>query len=214
MKEADIDAIIFDIGGVLFLNGKTRFNRTEKHISGVHEKVAKYLGISIDQYFDAIDSLYTKSMEGQIKKRALLKKLSLNLETSPEKIERLYIKYYKRGFKKNKPLFRAIKSLKKRGYKVAILSDQWHLSKEVFATKKDMAIFDEVVLSCDVGMRKPNTEIYELVSKRLKVKPEKSIFVDNQNWNIIPAHKLGYKTILFKNNSKLVTQFKKFGIKL
>ena len=63
--------------------------------------------------------------------------------------------------------------------------------------------FDEIVVSCDVGMRKPNPKIYKLILKKLKLKPSETIFIDNQKWNINPAKKLKMQTILFKDNKQL-----------
>ena len=219
-----IKAIIFDIGGVLQANTKTRFNRKELHTSGIHEIVAKKLKISIDQYFDAlgyifylnyyiIDSYYVKSIEGSISKKELLEILSKNLKAPAQKIEKLYYDAYSKRFKKDKLLLSTAKKLKK-NYKVAILSDQWHLSKKAHVPKSFNKIFNPIILSCDVGIRKPSTEIYKLILKKLKLKPNQVIFIDNQVWNTIPAHALGMNTILHVNTKKTIQELKHFGIKV
>lgn len=210
----NIKAIIFDIGGVLFLGGKPRLSQSQKHISGVHETIAKKLKINLDQYFDSIDTAYSKSMEGAISKQLLLKTISLNLNYPPEKLEKLFVSTYKKKFKKNKELFSIAKKLKKQKYKIAILSDQWHLSKEALVAKKDFDFFDKMVISCDVGIRKPNEQIYKLILKKLGLKPQEVLFIDNQSWNLIPANKLGMETILFVNNKKTKKQLSLLGIKL
>ncbi len=213
-KQKPIKAIIFDVGGVLQIGGKTRISKKEVHTSGVHQVVAKKLKISIDQYLDSIDSHYAKSIEGQITKQTLLSVLSLNLNYPKDKLQKLYHKTYKKKFQKNIGLYNIAKKLKKQGYKIAILSDQWHLSKEALMPKKDIKIFDAVVTSCDVGIRKPNIPIYEMILKKLKVKPEETVFIDNQAWNIFPAHNLGMNTILYHDNKKTKEQLKEFGLKV
>jgi epoxide hydrolase-like predicted phosphatase len=214
VSEKSIKAIIFDVGGVLQLGGKVRKSPKEVHISGVHEIIANKLRITLDQYMDSIDSAYAKSIEGQISRNILVGILSLNLNIPKEKIIKLYHSAYKRKFKKNKALYNIARQLKKQGYKIAILSDQWHLSKDVLIPKKDQKLFDEVIISCDMGMRKPNIDIYELVLKKLNINPEESIFIDNQEWNLIPAHKMGIKTILFIDNKKTKEQLAHFGIEV
>lgn len=209
-----IKAVIFDVGGVLQLGGKTRYTRKDIHVSGVHETIAKKLKISIDQYFDSIDSAYTKSMEGQISKAELLNTISKNLGISKKKLEKIYYSLYKKKYKKNKGLYKIAKKLKKNKYKIAILSDQWHLSKPAHIPNEDYKLFDKLIVSCDVGLRKPNREIYELTLKKLNLTPKEVIFVDNQSWNIIPANKLGMKTILFTDNKNTKIQLKKLGVKL
>jgi len=161
-----------------------------------------------------IDSNYAKSIEGLISKKDLLKNLSVNFNLSPKKIEKLYLWAYKKKYKKNKKLYLIVNTLKKQGYKVAILSDQWHLSLKSLVSKKDYLLFDEIIVSCDVGIRKPNKKIYDLILKQLKVFPEETIFIDNQSWNIVPANKMGMRTILFVGNNKIKKQLKEFGVKV
>lgn len=210
--DKEIKAVIFDIGGVLQLGQKTRRSQKQIHISGVHEYISKKLKITLDQYLDSIDSAYAKSIEGQISKSVLLGILSCNLNYPKNKLEKLYKKAYQDRFKKNKELYFIAKQLKTKGYKIAILSDQWHLSKEALIPKKDQKIFDEVAISCDDGMRKPHKEYYEYILKKMKLSPREVIFIDNQEWNIVPAHKLGMKTILFTDNRKVKEQLAHWGI--
>jgi putative hydrolase of the HAD superfamily len=211
-ENSRIKAVIFDVGGVLQIGGKTRFSKKEVHTSGVHQVIANKLKISIDQYLDSIDTYYAKSIEGQISKSTLLSVLSLNLNYPKNKLQKLYHKIYKQKYTKNVGLFKLVKQLKKQGYKIAILSDQWHLSKDALMPEKDIKIFDTVVVSCDVGIRKPNIPIYQMTLDKLGLKPEEVIFIDNQAWNIIPAHKLGMNTILYHDNKKTKEQLKEFGI--
>ena len=213
-RDSKIKAVIFDVGGVLQIGGKTSFSKKDVHTSGVHQIIANKLKISIDQYLDSIDTYYAKSIEGQISKPTLLSVLSSNLNYSKDKLQNLYYKTYKKKYTKNIGLYSIAKRLKKQGYKIAILSDQWHLSKEALMPKKDTKIFDVIIISCDVGIRKPNTPIYQMVLDKLKLKPEETIFIDNQVWNIIPAHKLGMNTILFHDNKKTREQLKEFEVKL
>jgi len=207
-----IKAIIFDVGGVLALSMNPVKIRNTFHTIGVHEFVANKLKISVDQYFDSIEAIYSKSMQGSISKRKVLSSLTKNLNMDSKKIEKLYFKAYKKNFNQNKILYKKAFELKKQGYKIAILSDQWHLSKEPVMLKKYSKKFDEAIASCDVGMRKPNSKIYKLVLNKLKIKPFEAIFIDNQEWNIKPAKKLGLKTILFKDNQQCFKELKKLGV--
>jgi len=205
-----IKAIIFDIGGVLSL-GKYMVHPKHKHRTGVHEYIIKKLKISVDQYFDSIDTYYAKSITGEISEKQAISKIAKNLKITPKKLLKLYTKAYKKNFKINKPLYKLAFKLKKKGYKIAILSDQWHLSKKShkLIDQKLINKFDVVILSPDVKMRKPNPKIYKLILKKLKVKPKEALFIDNQPWNIKPAKKLGMQTILFKNNKQCFEELKK-----
>lgn len=202
-NNSKIKAVVFDIGGVLQIGENQRKKQTQLHSSGVHETIAKKLRIPLDQYFDSIDSAYAKSLEGKITKEKLLEILSEKLKVSKKKLEKIYFKAYKSHFKLNKSLLSKIKTLKKKQYKLALLSDQWHLSKKAHLSKSFEKIFHPIILSCDVRIRKPSKKIYELLLRKLKLPPSQILFIDNQEWNIKPAKKMGFKTILFKNNKQL-----------
>lgn len=220
MRNSKTKAVIFDIGGVLELSKQPERLVNDKHLKslprnckhrhkGVHEYITKKLNISIDQWFDSIDTTYADSITGKIPKNRVLSTISKNTQTSKDKIKKIILDSYKKNFKTNKELYNFAFKLKKKGYKIAILSDQWHLSKEALIKPKYLKKFNVSVISCDVGMRKPNPKIYKLILKKLNVPAKNCLFIDNQQWNIIPAKKLGMKTILFKNNKQLFRQLEK-----
>jgi len=93
-----------------------------------------------------------------------------------KKLEKIILKAYKKNFKQNKQLFKKAFELKKQGYKIAVLSDQWYLSKEALMPDKLYKKFDEVVVSCDVGVRKPNPKIYKLILKKLNFQQNNFIY--------------------------------------
>jgi putative hydrolase of the HAD superfamily len=215
IPKSKIKAVIFDIGGVLSLSKKPlqKYKRY-LHNRGVHFYMAKKLKISLDQYFDSIDTFYAKSITGEISEKKALYQISKNLKTAPKKLIKYYMKGYKKNFKINKKLYKFAFQLKEKGYKISILSDQWYVSKKSHKLIDQNLIekFDLVILSCDVGLRKPNPKIYRVVLKKLKLPAKNCLFIDNQSWNIKPAKKLGMKTILFKNNKQLFKQLSKLGI--
>jgi len=203
-KKRGIKTVVFDVGGVLAL-GKNQeiIKRKGNRTFGVHQYIARKLNVSLDQWLDSIDSVYADAIEGKISKEKTLKIISRNNHVSMEEIERLFKISYRKQFEQNKQLFEQVFKLKHGGYKIAVLSDQWPVSKEALMPKKLYKEFDEVVVSCDVGARKPNPEIYKILLKKLNLPAKKCLFIDNQKWNLVPAKKLGFKIILFKDNKQL-----------
>ncbi|MEX2017015.1 MAG: HAD family phosphatase [Candidatus Pacearchaeota archaeon] len=199
-----IKAVIFDIGGVLALHRTNSPN--------LHASISKRLYISVDQWFDAIDVTYARSVEGKISEKKVLDIFSKNIGVKKGKLKRIIIEEYRKEFIQNKKLYDFAFSLGKKGYKTAILSDQWHLSKRAVVPPKYIKKFDVVVISCDVGMRKPGMEIFRLTLKKLKLSANQTIFIDNQKWNIKPAKKLGMNTILFKNNKQFFREIKRYKL--
>jgi len=208
-REKEIKAIIFDVGAVLELGKYSKKAIRKHHNLSVHMRIAKKLNIELDQWFDAIDSSYARSIEGKITKAKLMSIISKNLQKDKKKLEKIITKSYDVYFKKNKELFRLAHKLKKQGYKIAIFSDQWHLSKQALIRKKDTKEFDLILVSCDIGLRKPDPKFYKLLFRKLKLKPQEMVFIDNQKWNIKQGKKLGMRTILFKDNKQTIKELDK-----
>jgi len=62
-------------------------------------------------------------------------------------------------------------------------------------TEEVMSIFDHVIESSIVGIRKPNPEIYMMSCDALKVSPNQCIYLDDLGINLKPARELGMTTI-------------------
>lgn len=96
----------------------------------------------------------------------------------------------------------AVTSLKSAGVSTALLSNSWGgdgYPRESFTT-----MFDAVVLSGEVGLRKPDSEIYRMTSKLLGKEPEECVFVDDLKVNVEGAEKVGMKGVLHSDPSETV----------
>ena len=92
-----------------------------------------------------------------------------------------------------------IRSLRRR-YKVAMLSNAWDDLRTVLMEKWKIGdAFDEIVISAEVGLAKPDARIYQLVLDRLGVAPEEAVFVDDFKRNIEAAQALGLHTVHFRS---------------
>jgi putative hydrolase of the HAD superfamily len=210
---ANIKAVIFDIGGVLKIVRYLPKKYKDNELLCVHEYMAKKYNLDIDTWFDSIDSPYGKSMEGLISNEETVNSISNNLKTTPKKLAKLWLNAYKKKMKDNKELYDLAIKLKNKGYKIGILSDQWHLSKKALVKKEYLKHFDPVIISCDIGIRKPNPKIFKLLIRKLKLRPKEIIFIEDREWNIKPAEKCGINTILFKNNKQTIEKLRELGVK-
>ena len=101
----------------------------------------------------------------------------------------------------------AIKNLKNQGIITAVLTNNWKSEKNgrlIF--KNGLEIFDHVIESCLVGMRKPEIKIYEHTLKTLGVSGKESIFLDDIPGNLKPAKDLGITPIHVSNVSSALTE--------
>ena len=67
--------------------------------------------------------------------------------------------------------------------------------------------FDKVYFSNEIGMRKPDTEIYSYVLDENKLDSSKTLFIDDMEENIIAAKSLGIKTVHLTNQDDLNVLF-------
>ncbi len=98
----------------------------------------------------------------------------------------------------NKDLIEIAKGLKGR-YKLILISNnsKEYCEEYLFKTGLDK-LFNQLILSYEVGFRKPSKEMYELLIKKSGVKPEEILFVDDDPSKFPVAEKLGIKTLQYK----------------
>ena len=65
-------------------------------------------------------------------------------------------------------------------------------------------LFDQLFLSYEMGMWKPDAEIYHHVLKKLNLKPHEALFLDDNLKNIESAKELGIQTILVEPPTSIV----------
>jgi epoxide hydrolase-like predicted phosphatase len=122
----------------------------------------------------------------------------------PEKCGDKAKKMYKDKFVFFPEIIELINKLKKEGFRLSILSNVFLYQAETIRELNGYALFDDVFLSCEKGLAKPDPKFYELVIKEMNVKPQECLFVDDKEKNILPAEKLGMKTVLAKEPNQIV----------
>ena len=100
-------------------------------------------------------------------------------------------------------IVQAIKKFKSLGFLQACLTNNFDSEDRDVSALDDknkereeiMQLFDFIIESKKVGVRKPNNKFYELALSETKVAPEKTIFLDDLGINLKPARKLNISTI-------------------
>ncbi|XP_004848444.1 bifunctional epoxide hydrolase 2 isoform X3 [Heterocephalus glaber] len=114
----------------------------------------------------------------------------------------------------NGPMLQAALALRKKGFKTCILTNNWLDDR---AERGDLAQmmcelsphFDLLVESCQVGMVKPELQIYKLVLDTLKASPSEVVFLDDFGSNLKPARDLGMVTILARDTDTALRELEK-----
>jgi putative hydrolase of the HAD superfamily len=96
------------------------------------------------------------------------------------------------------PVVQRIQRLHTDGVRLGLLTNN---VKEFGATWRSTfpaaELFQVIVDSCEVGMRKPDPRIYELTCEQLGVAPTAAVFIDDNVDNIDAANALGIETVHF-----------------
>ena len=73
-----------------------------------------------------------------------------------------------------------------------------------------MKIFDHIIESSKVGLRKPDPKIYYMSCDALGVRPEECIYLDDLGINLKPARKIGMTTIKVIDPNEAIDEVKKY----
>jgi putative hydrolase of the HAD superfamily len=96
------------------------------------------------------------------------------------------------------PVLHLVDRARAAGVATAVLSNSWGTGAYDPYNGYELARrFDVVVVSDEVGLRKPDPAIYTLAAKKLDVPLSRCVFVDDTAHNLPPAEQLGMTTLLF-----------------
>ena len=106
-------------------------------------------------------------------------------------IERLFA-----GLSPEQRMIDAVRSARDRGVRTGLISNSWGTG---IYERAPLRIFDATVISGDVGLHKPQPEIYRLGAERLGLEPADCVFVDDLRENIAGAEAVGMLGILHRD---------------
>ncbi|HEV3128067.1 MAG TPA: HAD family phosphatase [Solirubrobacteraceae bacterium] len=107
---------------------------------------------------------------------------------APELIDRLFA-----GSRPDEAMLSAVRRARQAGIRTGLISNSWGTRR--YDRTQLSALFDGVVISGEVGMRKPAPEIYALGAERIGLPAAQCVFVDDLPFNLDPAQQLGMATV-------------------
>lgn len=87
-----------------------------------------------------------------------------------------------------------------------------HIQDEIEKKYLFPSLVNGTIYSFDVGCRKPDKKIYDILLKKSKSKPNECVFIDDLIENVHAAQLLGIKGIHYKNQSNLIMDLHRIGI--
>jgi len=102
----------------------------------------------------------------------------------------------------------AVRRARASGVKTGLISNSWGEGLAYDQSTLD-ELFDAVVISGDVGMHKPEPEIFILGAEKIGVPPEECVFVDDLRENCAGAEAVGMKAILHRGPDSTLPELEK-----
>ena len=197
-----IHAVFFDAGGVL-----VSIADFEDDYAAEALKVNR-------REFDKIAAKYSDACESaKISDNEFLKKFCRAFNLDSKFVKSVWLKEYWKILKLNKAVYRIAFSLKRRGYRIGVLSNTKKMYTNLNKKKNVYFGFSPVVLSYKVKLVKPGKKIYAAACRLAKVKPSEALFIDDRIANVKGAQKFGMRAIHYKNPSQLKIELRKLNIK-
>lgn len=178
-----------------------------KGLIGSHKYFEKELSAPVsEEYF--YNEYYEKFVIGQLSEdeywKSVIKQNSWNISVNQLK------NAARKNFTEIKGTREIIERLKKEGYTLILLSNHGKEWVEYCERKYSYhKLFKHVVYSFQVGLTKPNKEIFLLVLKKLQLKPQECLFIDDYKNNILAAESLSMKAIQFISSTDLKKRLRK-----
>ena len=183
-------AVIWDVGGVLL--------RTENPIP--RQKLADRLQISRSELEQIVfDSVSSRNAQlGEITAEQHWENVGRMLNLQLEEMGEIQREFWG-GDIVDYDLVDTIRSLQRAAFKTGILSNAFSsLRKFVVSEIQIGDAFDEIIISAEVGLMKPDPRIYQFALARMGVDPGEAVFIDDSQGNILAACELGMHAFQFR----------------
>ena len=198
------ELVVFDLGGVVVDFEADRL---------VHQ-IAQLLRCSFEDVQAAVyhEELLLPFELGRIKPQAYYEGLKGRLQL-PWTYER-FVKAWNDILRENPDVTRLLHRLHKR-HKLMALSNtnELHLNY-IKASMPGLSILDHWVASCDVGLRKPDHQIYRLALERAGVRAHAAVYVDDRPELVDAGRRAGMTAIRFENSRQLEQDLQSVGLSL
>ena len=157
------------------------------------DDVKRAMARHIDDFDRVWDTTYADRQTGPL--RDYFRTLGLDEETAAE-VLRLRSGFTRAALVPHDGAIETLEELGRRGFKRGLISVCSSDVEELWDETLFAPHLDAVVLSCAVGLSKPDPRIYELACERLGVEPEECLFVgDGANDELAGAERVGMKSV-------------------
>jgi epoxide hydrolase-like predicted phosphatase len=193
-----IRTVFIDFGGVIM--------RTED--KGPRSRQAEQLGMTSRELekiiFESESS--QRASTGEIPEETHWQAVAKNLGVNQPEADKIVDAFFS-GDRADATLLDFLRSLRP-DRKVGLISNAWSGLRAFITRQKFEDVFDEMIISAEVGVIKPDPRIYRLALEKLGAKPEESVFLDDVMVNVEAARSVGMSAIQFTQPEKALEELK------
>jgi len=171
---------------------------------------AKKFGVSYDKMKEIIYPYWDTINQWKISTKTFWKNIAqdlwIKIDEDPNKLFSDTIKWVN-VFPE---ILQLVRQLKRNGYKCVVLSDVFEPDKEYVAKHGWYDDFDDLILSCEVGLSKfedvykHTHKIFDFALDKHGIDGNQAIFIDDREHNCKAANSAGIKTILAENPQAII----------
>jgi epoxide hydrolase-like predicted phosphatase len=198
------DVLICDFGGVLTTPLQEGFLAYQDESGVSLEELGKAMGRAGEEHGE--HPLFVLE-RGEITEAEFRDRIERHLEDGFD-LARLRALYFER-LDPNRPMIEFVRDVRARGVRAALLTNNVREWEPLWRSKLPEIdeLFELVVDSAFVGLRKPDPAIFELTLERLGgVAPERCVFVDDLDLNCEAARGLGMAAVRFENAEQAIPE--------
>lgn len=194
------DAVIFDFGGVLTTSVLAAIEKFGASIGSDPRLPLRLLAKDAPS-----SALLVAHEEGRIGEREFEEGFAARLREHGAEVESegLMLRMQS-GMRPDDNMIELVGSVRAAGHRTGLLSNS--LGDDCYAGFDLDSMFDAVVISRDIGVRKPSRKSYVIACDRLGVRPGDAVFVDDLEQNVTAARKLGFEGVVHRDAATTANQ--------
>jgi putative hydrolase of the HAD superfamily len=108
------------------------------------------------------------------------------------------------GMQQDAAMFDAVAAARRAGIRTGLVSNSW--GEEGYDRTRFAELFDAVVISGEVGLHKPQPQIFALAAERVELDPSRCVFVDDLRENCEGAEAVGMTAVLHRDTDKTLAR--------
>ncbi len=197
------DALVVDYGGVLTTSIQDSMQVFANEEGIELQDLAR---VALRAYVEGDDDLVTAFETGRMSEEDFSLQFAQRLaqETGKEIDPERFVARMFGGVRLEEGMLDAVARARNAGFKTALLSNSWGLGG--YPRERFEELFDVVVISAEVGMRKPQPEIFRFAAEKLGVEPSGCVFVDDHPGHLKAAMAEGWTTVLHRSPADTIAE--------